>query len=118
VKQHDADDDWWGARIIFESVHPDPGDGSRYTLFEEQTILVRAPSEADARVRARTLGEGAELEYKNVYGNTVRWVFKGVLDIFDVSDDHPKEGTEIYSAFIHGESHLNRLKRQFRVTDW
>jgi hypothetical protein len=118
VKQPEGEDDWWGARIILESVHPDRGEKLPYTLYEEQIRLVRGLSEADARARAVALGKSAEQEYKNVYGKTVRWVFRGVLDIFELFDDRPKEGTEVYSSFTHGETQLKYLKKRFRVRDW
>jgi len=61
--------DWYGVRILFESVHSDGDSGDK--LFEDRIVLMRAATEDDARDRATRYGEAEQTEYDNAYGATV-----------------------------------------------
>ena len=103
---------WFAARIVLEACHPEEPVGER--LFEEQIILVRAPTEEVALQKAALFGKDAEHAYKNAEGRDVRWVFKEVLDIKMLFDDVIQDGTEVYHAFL-AEDELAFLRRSFQV---
>jgi uncharacterized protein DUF4288 len=89
---------WFGVRILFESNHPEERKVS--PLFEEQVILVRARTEAEARKRARQLGRAAQQTYQNVYGKKVRWVLRDILDVVELFDSVLREASEVYFNFL------------------
>ena len=100
---------WFGARLIFESVHP--GETVEDPLFEDRVILVRALDEEEARHRA-SLGKDSTHEYENMYGNRVVETFREVLDIVQLFDDPLSEGSQVYYNLM-GLGEVAELRRRF-----
>ncbi len=96
--------------MIFESVHPNP-DGDE-ALFEDRIILVRAVDEEDAERKAASAGKKAEHEYRNVYGDTVVWAFREVLDVVPIYDSDLAHGSEVYSHLIRSHE-VEQLRNRF-----
>lgn len=68
-------------------------------LYEERFLLIQASSEEEARGKA--IQRSSEpLAYKNVYGETVTWSFKKVVDVKQVWEHEIVDGTEIFSRFF------------------
>jgi hypothetical protein len=89
---------WYAAVLLLESLHPeDPGSRK---LFQLQVRLVRARSDEAAWDRANTIAKAQEHSYANVYGNTVEWVLREVIDVIELLDDAMKEGAEVYYSFL------------------
>ena len=95
---------WYSVKVLFESVHiknyktsHNPHDEK---LFEESIFLVKAKTEEQAYDIGKEHGIKAQTEYLNYYGETVRWTFIKIIDIFELSDDNIESGTEVYSRFI------------------
>jgi hypothetical protein len=74
-----------------------PGDDP---LFQESIFLVRADDEADARMRGAAAARTAQTSYENVDGEPVMWRFVEVTGVFELFDDVPGDGTEVFSRFI------------------
>lgn len=95
---------WYSVKILFESVHIKNEDISDNPydekLFEESIFLIKAKTEEQAYDNGKEHGIKAQTEYLNVYGETVRWTFIKVIDVFELSDDNIESGTEVYSRFI------------------
>ena len=89
---------WYAAVLLLESLHPeDPGSRK---LFQLQVRLVRARSDEAAWDRANTIAKAHEHSFANVYGNTVEWVLREVIDVIELLDDAMKKGAEVYYSFL------------------
>jgi hypothetical protein len=67
--------------------------------------VVSAADEDEAEARGLSIGKKRENSYKNAQGETVRDVFKGVLDVQGLTDDHFFDGMEVASwMFRKGEA--------------
>src|SRR5207249_1758492 len=64
-------------------------------------VIVRAGSEVQAGRKAERLTRAGVERYRNVFGETVTWRFKEVIDSYAILDDELADGTEIYSAFMN-----------------
>jgi len=91
--------DWFGVRLVVEcQVGKDPPAKRTY---EDRLVVVRAGSEGQAGRKAERLTRAGVERYRNVFGETVTWRFKEVIDIYPILDDELADGTETYSAFMN-----------------
>jgi hypothetical protein len=90
---------WYAAVLLLESLHPEEP-GTR-KLSQLQVRLVRARSDEAAWDRANKIAEAQEHSYANVYGKTVEWVLRELLDVIELLDDAMKEGAEVYYSFLN-----------------
>jgi|SRR4051794_7222775 len=102
---------WFAACLLMESL-VDSGP-PKEKLFEETIVLVRAATDADAAQKAERFGRDAEHEYQNTYGETVRWVFRELLDLKELIDEAIGDGTEVYYAFLD-ENEVVQRQRMLR----
>jgi hypothetical protein len=63
-------------------------------LYEETVTLVRANSMSHAEQRAREFGRAQETKYLNEQGEMIKWTFKHLIDVSEVSGDLG-DGTEV-----------------------
>jgi hypothetical protein len=89
---------WYGARLIFEAVHPT--EPALASVFEERIILVQAPTEAEARRKAETYGRAEQDSYRNGYGDPVDWVFREVLDLTELLHKEFHDLSEVFYCFL------------------
>lgn len=91
---------WFVGVLVFESqvegAWCDPSVDVQYRL-------IRAVDAETAYQRALALGKREENSYENPYGQTCRWVFKGLGDLQKVLDEELGHGVEIY-GFIQKDS--------------
>jgi hypothetical protein len=80
-------------------------------LWEQQVIIIDAPTETDARIQAEQMGRRKEHEYISVTGDRVRWVFRCVETVFELFDEQLKHGTEVYSRFLRASDVRSLMKR-------
>ncbi|MEV0093988.1 DUF4288 domain-containing protein [Streptomyces sp. NPDC050738] len=66
-------------------------------LYQETFVLVEAEDETEARSRAREHGRRLETSYENHLGETVSWKLLHVVDVSEVPDAEPGDGSEVYS---------------------
>lgn len=101
---------WYAVKVLFESIHfgnplPDKVDEHYYDnnekLFEESVILVKATTIEQAFKIAEGQAKQSEHEYLNTYNQLVKWQLVSILHAFELNDHELKNGTEIYSRFIH-----------------
>lgn len=73
-------------------------------LYQETVTLVRANSVSHAEERARGFARAQETEYLNEQGEVIRWTFKHLIDVSEVSD--LGDGAEVYTRhFINYEAY-------------
>src|SRR5436309_680118 len=103
---------WFAACLLMESL-VDSGP-PKEKLFEEKIVLVRASTDADAAEKAERFGRDAEQEYLNADGETVKWVFRELLDLKELFDEAVGDGTEVYYAFL-GDDEVVQRQRMLRA---
>jgi len=88
---------WYSARLLFESVH-DPPDPKRRPLFEESIVVFQAGAQESIPAKLRQLEHAREIEYRAAAGNLVRWEFREVLEVQEISTDRNvlEDGIEVY----------------------
>lgn len=85
---------YYAAVLVFES----SSDEVNYQpLYEEEVLIVEAPSEDAARERAIQLGKERETSYKNQDGQTISNQFKRLLDVQAIQDGQIEHGSTVYS---------------------
>ena len=90
---------YYSAIVVFESNNPAPDDD---TLYEEQVILLRATSRAEAEAKASQYAEDGKHSYQNIYGETITITPKRILTVCESFYDATEldKGTEVYSRFF------------------
>jgi len=88
---------WYSARLLYERLLDPPARGD-CTLFEESIIAFEANEGGETvPVRVRELAARREHEYEAAAGNQVRWVFRDVLEVKEISSDKGLvDGTEVF----------------------
>ena len=92
---------WYSARLLIESVNDARPRGE--TLFEETVIVFRFAEDCETKdliARVKALAREREDEYVAIAGNRVKWVFREILEIQDISGAM-KDGTEVYFRWWH-----------------
>jgi hypothetical protein len=92
---------WYAVRFLLESLHPGEAEAPRF--FEERILVVRADDEDEAREKAVAHARSQEDEYENALGNTVKVVFREVLDVQDILGDDITDLTEVYYHFLNAD---------------
>ena len=90
----------YAAVLIFESLFPN---GEYRTSYEEEIVLIEAPSREAAREaardRAKAHGKASEHCYRNEKGETIEIKFKQLISIQKMNE--PTAGSTLYSrSFI------------------
>jgi hypothetical protein len=94
---------WYSVCMLFESEVDDQS--SEEPLCEESIRLIKAADVDAARVIADSLGAELEHAYFNPDGKTVRWVFRGIVELQDLCESEIVSGTEVFSRmFKKGQS--------------
>ncbi|WP_437589180.1 DUF4288 domain-containing protein [Sorangium sp. So ce1000] len=86
---------WYSVSMLFESEVDDQS--SEEPLCEESIRLIKASDVDAARMIADSLGAELEYAYSNPDGKTVRWVFKGIVEVQDLCESEIVSGTEVFS---------------------
>jgi hypothetical protein len=89
---------WYSAKLLFEA--DVASEGSDDLLCEESIRLVEADDDDDAQRRATEIGVQSQHEYLNEEGQTVRWRFRGVLEIQDLCEAKITHGVEVFSKMF------------------
>jgi hypothetical protein len=91
---------WYVAELVVECrVGREPAN-----LWDTQMVVLRADSSENAYVVAMDLGKKQNSDYLNAEGEKVRWQFKGLGNLAELTANSIRSGTEIHS-------HLSRKKR-------
>src|SRR3712207_5058680 len=78
--------------------------GAPKPLRELAIHVVSAADENEAKDRGEAIGKARETSYKNRNGEVVRDIFKGVVEVQSLVDDHLFDGIEVASwMFEEGE---------------
>lgn len=91
--------EYYAAVLIFESRCPAPDDEP---LYEEQIVLIRATSAADAEAKAKAYAKTEEISYQNGYGEMVTISTKRLLEV-TCSMYVPEaidQGSEVYGRYF------------------
>ena len=84
--------DYYAAVLMFET----SSDASDYKpLYSEEIMLIKAPSEEQARASAKTCAKGQETSYQNEYGETIQVMFKALVDV-QLMQFKPSHGVTVY----------------------
>ncbi len=75
-------------------------DAGDQQLFEESIVLVEAVDEDAAREAGEACARKQAVEFENIQGEQVRWTFERVLAVFEVGNEAPRAGTEVFSRFL------------------
>ena len=87
---------WYIAELIMECR---VGRG-RPTLWDQQLVVLRARSATTAYASAMELGRRQAHAYRNVSGDTVRWSFKGLGNLQQLTARTLRSGTEVHSRLF------------------
>jgi hypothetical protein len=87
---------WYIAELIMECR---VGRG-RPTLWDQQVVILRARSATTAYASAMKLGRRQDHAYRNVSGDTVRWSFRGLGNLQELSVRTLRSGTEVHSRLF------------------
>lgn len=88
---------WYSARLLIEMTVNSPK--AIKPLYEESVVVFKLDgnaTRATIKRRANELGKAANQRYKNAYGETVRWTFREILEIQEISTKKLKDGDEVY----------------------
>ncbi|HMR45360.1 MAG TPA: DUF4288 domain-containing protein [Bacteroidia bacterium] len=96
------------AKVIYQIVIA----GSKNNQFDEQLIIIKAQSIADAYLKAHAIGAEKQHEFINDKMNPVTWKMIDVADIMSV--ESPEHGSVVYSQVIEedSESFIDFVKRK------
>jgi hypothetical protein len=105
---------WYSARLLYErllleSPGGDPLEDSE-SLFEDKLIVFRVKEGEDIVSKLTALANGANEEFEAAAGNWVKWVFREILEIQDISAYDIEDGTEVYFRWWHDPT-----ERDFQV---
>ena len=95
---------WYSARLLYERElrgAPTPDDEP---LFEDKLIVFRCQDGEEVVAKLQRLAREGEDEYKAIAGNMVRWVFREILEVQDISAYRVEDGTEVYFRWWHDPS--------------
>ena len=81
-------------------------------IWEETICLFDAENEAEVREKAEEKSKSAEIKYQSISGNTVDWVFDGILSVYELSEESIVNGTEVFSRFLR-EDEVKSLRTPF-----
>lgn len=100
---------WYSVSILYIGKknipnHPD--------IWEETICLFEAKNEDEVRKKAEEKSRSQEIKYQSVSGNTVNWIYDGILNIYDISEDNICNGTEVFSRFLK-ENDVKNLRTPF-----
>ena len=106
---------WFSVRMLLESVLPHEANAGD-VLYEDRIILVLAETEEEAKSKGERIGRTARGEYKNQYGETVKWEFREVVDVIQLLDGSVADGTEVYWSFL-GEEEVKQLRKAYHLPE-
>jgi hypothetical protein len=87
----------------------------RASLWDQQIVVFRARDAEQAHALALAYGKRHDHEYANSKNEVVRWRFKGLSDLIEVSAKRIKTGTEIYSRLLRKTRPRLTRKRDLTV---
>ena len=97
---------WYSARLLYESVLEVARSSKDWEpLFEEKFVVFRCTDTEDLMAKLTTIAKGYELEFENVYKETVRWLFREVLEVQEIMGRSIKDGTEVFYRRWHDPQH-------------
>ncbi len=95
------------AVLLYESSSPDPS----YTpTFEECFVLVRAPSDDEARARAQQHSTSRQTSFQNAAGQLIHWKLKHIVDVSKILADALDDGSDIYARHFKDYDSYHRFE--------
>jgi hypothetical protein len=94
---------WYCVTLIFERLHPNVAAFNDEPLWEESLILVEAVETEEAKTKAMGIAKTKEISFEAISGEAVRWRFVEVGDTFEILDQLPKDGAEVFSRFLRSQ---------------
>jgi hypothetical protein len=99
---------WFSVNILLKcSIGNEPKDDY---LWQENIILCFADSPEDAHEKMEKFAHNLENEYKNNNGETVRWIYDGILSIYQLDDDIIKDNSVVFSRHLNKDEVLSLRK--------
>ena len=116
-------DQWYSARLLYERRLLESPDGPELPdaepLFEESLIVFRADKDDDVVTKLMSLAERGSHDYKAVAGNWVKWAFREILEIQEISGYAIDDGTEVFYRWYHNPTKGDWKKlRQTQMDPW
>ena len=90
--------DWFSARLLYQCVVDDREFDAEHT-WEESTVVFRCGEDEDMESKLATLAKNGEVSYDNVHGNPVKWAFRELLEVQEISGYEVTDGTEVFFRF-------------------
>lgn len=66
-------------------------------LYEEMLILIEARTKEEAMEKATSVANKTHCSYLNIDKEEVTWSFEKLVDVTEISDSPPQDGSELYS---------------------
>ena len=85
-------------------------------FYPECFSLIKAPSLKEAKQKAVDYANNDNTSYANVYGETVTWVVKQIIDITDTLEDRFDLHTDAVDLYVRGFEDYEAYQRLFDVT--
>ncbi len=96
---------WYSARLLYEIVLYESQGGERLPHeeddphFEEILVVFHRRKDEDIVAKLMTIAKDKEDEYEAAAGNWVKWTFREILEIQEVSERKITDGTEVFYRF-------------------
>ncbi|MBD3919510.1 DUF4288 domain-containing protein [Paenibacillus sp. PR3] len=90
---------WFTVQMLFKSFK-ELEENEDTDTYEESIILIKAETKDVAVLIAEKKGKEAEIAYKNLCSEEVKWKFIKVVDVYEIIDETIESGTEVFSRFI------------------
>jgi hypothetical protein len=101
---------WYLTKIIFQIIC---GDGNHTPQFDEQLRLILAEDEAEALIKANTIGEDEQESFLNERTQLVKWQFVDVTELYKLNN--MIDGAEIFSRieeYDHADAYIDLAHRR------
>ena len=99
--------------FVTESSVGEPGANLSY---QECFSLIKAPSLEEAKQKAVDYANNDNTSYANVYGETVTWVVKQIIDITETLEDKFDLHTDAVDLYVRGFDDYEAYQSLFDVT--
>ena len=87
----------YSARLLYECVLKDaPVSGDKEPLFEEKLVVFECGEIEDLMAKLTRIAKRDELEFENVFSETVQWLFREVLEVQEMIGQKIEDGTEVF----------------------
>jgi len=98
---------WFSISVLFEGIHTPL---TKEPKWEDIIYLVKAKNSDEAEKKTLKIASENETEYDTIDGGKVKWVFRGVSQVFEIMVDELESGVELFSRHLKQDEAKSLLK--------